>query len=130
MDFVEKTQVCSSLAAAQHIAADKALLRTVQPHDSLLHAVGVGSDFDKQLLWVLLDCRSADEIKNFREQFPSAAQTSPVPKVPAPPSPEGEGLGVRSQKKNDKKKTNTQILNGIVSKMNQYKKQLSSIMTG
>jgi hypothetical protein len=122
MDFAEKTRVCSSLAAAQHIAADKALLRTVQPGDNLLHAIGSGNDFDKQLLWILLDFCSAEEINAFRVKAPI-----PVSNVPAIKK---SSAGKTTEKKNGKKKTNTQILNGIVSKMKQYKKQLSSTMTG
>jgi hypothetical protein len=125
MDFTEKSRVCSSLAAAEHIAADKAMLRTVQPGDSLLHAIGKGIDLDKQILWVLLDFRSADEINAFRKNSPTVrtplADTHIIKKAPA---------GENSEKKNSKKKTNTQILNGITSKMNSFKKQLSSIMTG
>lgn len=126
MDFSEKTRVCNSLAAAEHIAADKALLRTVQPTDSLLHAVGRGIDLDKQILWVLLDFCSAEEIAAFRLKKPGPTASN-VPIVPAAgKTPAGE----TTEKKNAKKKTNTQILNGITSKMKQYKKQLSSIMTG
>jgi hypothetical protein len=126
MDFIEKTKVCSSLAAAQHIAADKALLRTVQPADNLLHAIGSGDDFDKQLLWVLLDFCSAEEITAFRIKAPIPV----VPSVPNVPVVKKSPAGETPEKKNSKKKTNTQILNGIVSKMNSFKKQLLSTMTG
>jgi hypothetical protein len=126
MDFAEKTRVCSSLAAAQHIAADKALLRTVQPGDNILHAIGSGTDFDKQLLWVLLDFCSAEEINAFRIKAPISV-APPVPKTSAIKKAPADKA---TEKKNFKKRTNTQILNGIVSKMKQYKKQLSSIMTG
>jgi hypothetical protein len=126
MEFIEKTRVCSSLAAAEHIAADKALLRTVQPGDSLLHSVGKGKDLDKQILWVLLDFCSADEINASRTNSPrppapnaSSVTNAPHSKIDSPP-----------EKKNVKKRTNIQILNGITSKMTQYKKRLSSIMTG
>jgi hypothetical protein len=126
MDFAEKTRVCSSLAAAQHIAADKALLRTVQPGDNLLHTIGSGTDFDKQLLWILLDFCSAEEINAFRVKapipfVPPVSNASVIKKAPA---------GKTTEKKNFKKRTNTQILNGIASKMSSFKKQLLSTMTG
>ncbi|MDR1629933.1 MAG: hypothetical protein LBS36_06945 [Oscillospiraceae bacterium] len=126
MDFAEKSRVCSSLAAADHIAADKALLRTVQPADNLLHAIGSGADFDKQVLWILLDFCSVEEINTFRSKKhrPTVSNVSIVPSVVKAPA------GENPEKKNSKKKTNTQILNGITSKMNSFKKQLSSIMTG
>jgi hypothetical protein len=122
MDFSEKTRVCNSLAAAEHIAADKALLRTVQPADSLLHAVGRGIELDKQILWVLLDFCTPDEITAFRTKFLPATHS----RVPVATH---QQTGSQPEKKNAKKRTNTQILNGITLKMRQYKKQLSSIMT-
>ena len=124
MDFTSKIELCRSLAAANYIAADKALLRTAQPGDNLLHAIGNNTEFDKQLLWALLDHFSPEEIKSFRDKNKTDAPNPIISKQ------SNNSNTKSSEKKKSKKKKNIEILDGIISKTKQCRKQLLSIMIG
>jgi hypothetical protein len=124
MTFSEKTDYCTRLTGNQHIDSDKALLRSVAPNDSLLFFIDTSVEFDKQLLWVLLDYFSIDEItaaRSYSAKNKSKKQPAQIPGPAENTSP--------AEKKNSKKKMNTQIFNGIISKMKQFKKPPLSITT-
>jgi hypothetical protein len=127
MDFFAKTQICSNLSAAKYIAADRNLLRKVNPRCRIVNIVGNTDDIDKQLIWVLLDVCSVDEIKIARDQF--LQQQPQKPQINAV-IPQNKSNNSSSEKKNSKKKTNIKTSNGKTSKANLFKRLQSYITTG
>ena len=114
MEFSQKSEYSSQLASSAHIDADKQLLTKHAPDDSLLNAIGNDADFDKQLLWVLLDYCSPEKIKEFRGE---KKQT-----VKGTPSQVKQKVNELFPKKKSKKKKNTLKLAGIISKTKLFRK--------
>ena len=111
MDFSEKSKLCNDLSAAEHVAADRALLQSVQPSDSLLYSVEKGVDLDKQLLWVLLEHCSVDDIKNNRNNYKTPVVVAPNTLNKTKQTT--QSTSGASVKKKSKKKKNIGILSGI-----------------
>lgn len=121
MEFNEKTAYCQKMASAEQVASDKRLLEQVASSDSLLHAIGSGKEFDQQLLWVLLDYCTPEQIERNREGIQQPVSSSAV----------SAGLPVKTPytldvpvKKKFKKKRNTPISDGSVLKTKVFKKLL------
>ncbi|MDR1198346.1 MAG: hypothetical protein LBK94_04950 [Prevotellaceae bacterium] len=123
MDFFAKTELCGSLSASQYIDADRDLLRKVKPGSRLVNIVGDGNDVDKQLLWVLLDICSVDEINSARNAFKNI--TRDTVNVIAPATVNHKPV----EKKNSKKKKNIPTSDGKTLKTNIFKRLRSYITT-
>ena len=111
MEFSEKSDYCAKLASSTHVDADKELLRKFAPDDSLLNGIGNDTDFDKQILWVLLDHCPPEEIKEYRSEKNKAVPEKITSKV-TPVIP----------KKKSKKSKSIRKFNGIIWNLKRYRK--------
>ncbi len=118
MEFKEKNRTARELASPEFIEKDRSMLESIHPGHELLSRCNIASrreTLDNEILYILLDTFTPEEIINYRYGVKGSTNTPEKDRIPfeKPESP----------KKKSRRRKSTQKSNGPVSKTKMSKKQ-------
>ena len=118
MEFKEKNRTARELASPEFIEKDRNLLESIHPGHELLSRCNIASrreTLDSEILYILLDTFTPEEIINYRYGVKEGSHTPVKDNIPEE-KPE-------TPKKKSQKRRNTQKSAGPASKTKTSKKQ-------